>query len=184
MNLHKDIHFFQAGLTPASLRIKNKNRKKWVRAPEDVDSKPHKFKGRDHFNFLQGSMLVSILFLSILFVVMVSLRFMLQWPLLQREISDSIFSFSAFFAAENFVSQCFAVFLPLMFSVIAYPLFGLQKSAIKWITFYLVLSLEASVCLGVGYFVRLIEILFQLDYNFNPAAKGCGRFFVIRSRQS
>ena len=99
-------------------------------------------------------MLVSILFLSILFVVMVSLRFMLQWPLLQREISDSIFSFSAFFAAENFVSQCFAVFLPLMFSVIAYPLFGLQKSAIKWITFYLVLSLEASVCLGVGYFVR------------------------------
>lgn len=99
-------------------------------------------------------MVVSLLFISVLFIVMVALRFMLQWPLLQREVSDSLFSFSAFFTADNIVSQSFAMTLPLLYSIVAYPLFGLQKSLIPWFNFYWILVIEGSVCLGVGYFIR------------------------------
>jgi len=99
-------------------------------------------------------MVLSLLFVSVLFIVMVALRFIIQWPLLQREISDSTFSFSAFYLADNMVTQSFATILPLMYSLIAYPMFGLQNSAIKWFNFYWIFILEASVCLGVGYFVR------------------------------
>ena len=37
---------------------------------------------------------MSLIFLSVLFIVMVSLRFMTTWPLIQREISDSVYTFS------------------------------------------------------------------------------------------
>lgn len=119
---------------------------------------------------INGSMVVSLLFISVLFIVMVALRFMLQWPLLQREVSDSLFSFSAFFTADNIVSQSFAMTLPLLYSIVAYPLFGLQKSLIPWFNFYWILVIEGSVCLGVGYFISSFSPNIEFTIAMLPAA--------------
>ena len=54
---------------------------------------------------------MTLIFLSVLFIVMVSLRFMTTWPLIQREISDSVYTFSAFYIAESVVTQIFATVL-------------------------------------------------------------------------
>ena len=98
--------------------------------------------------------MVSVLFLSIMFIVVIALRFMLQMPLLRRELSDSVFHFSSFFIADNIVMQLFATVLPLLYSTITYFLFGLRKGWIYWFNYTWVLMLEASLCIGIGYFVR------------------------------
>ncbi|CAG5079727.1 Oidioi.mRNA.OKI2018_I69.PAR.g9340.t1.cds [Oikopleura dioica] len=119
---------------------------------------------------VNGSLLVSLLFVSILFMVMVALRFMVQWPLLQREVSDKIYRFSSFFIADNIVTSFFAIVLPFLYSIIAYPLFGLQKSFMKWLTFYFVLVLESHVCLGVGYCVSSFSPNIDFTIALLPAA--------------
>ncbi|CBY33799.1 unnamed protein product, partial [Oikopleura dioica] len=80
------------------------------------------------------------------------------------------FRFSSFFIADNIVTSCFAITLPFLYSIIAYPLFGLQKSFVKWLTFYFVLVLESHVCLGVGYCVSSFSPNIDFTIALLPAA--------------
>ena len=90
-----------------------------------------------------------------MFIVMVALRFMTIWPLIQREISDSIYTFSAFYIAESLVTQIFATVLPLCYAIITYPLFGLRMEWISLFNYCWILIACASLCLSIGYLVRL-----------------------------
>ena len=105
---------------------------------------------------IQGSVLITLIFLSVMFIVMVALRFMTIWPLIQREISDSIYTFSAFYIAESLVTQIFATVLPLCYAVITYPLFGLRMEWISLFNYCWILIACASLCLSIGYLVRLV----------------------------
>jgi len=102
---------------------------------------------------INGACLMSLIFLSVLFIVMVSLRFMTTWPLIQREISDSVYTFSAFYIAESLVTQIFATVLPICYGLITYALFGLKLEWLPLLYYCSVLVMCASLCLSVGYLV-------------------------------
>ena len=108
-----------------------------------------------------------------MFIVMVALRFMTIWPLIQREISDSIYTFSAFYIAESLVTQIFATVLPLCYAIITYPLFGLRMEWISLFNYCWILIACASLCLSIGYLVRwvlnkLVKKKSKFSSSFSP----------------